>query len=362
MGKKRLLKQTKNILIIRNGALGDCILTLPVITSLKKAFPEAYIKVMGNPTILTLMQNQLDGTIPNNILGLYTLYGKGGNIPENIKQELGSFDLAISYSPDPDGFFIQNLKKIGIPRVINGALPPVDKLQTPITELLLAPLKKEGIPVSFDPPQIVPSFLDREMAEIFFQSANNSGKERQPIVAIHPGSGSPKKCWPKEKFAEIIKWAKKNLEATILLISGPTDKPITQGIMPLLKGYYTIMAEDLPLTLLSAILERCTVYVGNDSGVTHLAGAVGVPTLALFGPTDFQIWGPKNEKVKCLHPLYPCSPCSPKQMAACSHPACLESLSVATVKKSLLSLLPRFYIPFLNHKSNNSIREISYYV
>ena len=297
MKEKKALKQVRNILVIRNGALGDFIVTLPVITSLKKAFPSAQIALMGNHYFFNLAQPYVNTLIPNDLSGVYTLFCPDGEFPKNIKRLFSRIDLVVSYTPDPEGIFIKNLGKIGIPWIVDGGFSLLEKLPAPITDFLLFPLKREGIPVFFEPPKIVPSFGDKKIAEEFFQSSCSCGEVNYPVMAIHPGSGSSKKCWPKEKFVALIRWAKRYLGATILLISGPADKDIFEAIWPSIKGCSPLVAENLPLTHLAAILERCSVYVGNDSGITHLAASVGTPTLALFGPTDFRLWGPGNEKV-----------------------------------------------------------------
>ena len=362
MKGKKALEQVRNILVIRNGALGDFIVTLPVINSLKKAFPSAQIALMGNHYFLKLARPHVTTVIPNDISGFYTLFRSDGELPENIKRLFSGVDLVVSYTPDPEGTFIKNVGKIGIPWIVDGGFSPLGKLPAPITDFLLSPLEREGIPVFFEPPHIVPSFCDKKIAEEFFQSSCNCGEGNYPVMAIHPGSGSSTKCWPKEKFVALMRWAKKYLGATILLISGPADKDIFEAIWPLIKGCSPLVAENLPLTHLAAILQRCNVYVGNDSGITHLAASVGTPTLALFGPTDFRIWGPQNENVKCLSCIYPCAPCAPKQMAECQDQACLESLPMATVKKALLSLLSRFCFPCLASKNTTRLKEKENYV
>jgi len=359
---KRVLKEIHDVLVIRNGALGDTILTLPVIDSLKKAFPSARITGMGNPAILSLAHGYVDGIIAGDIPGLYTLYGRGCSVPKHIEQLLARFDLVVSYSSDPDGIFIDNLKKIGIPWIINGVISPEEKLRTPIMDLLLLPLKKAGIPVSLTSPRVIPSLSDRKFSQKFFQSLPNSGEGLQPIVAIHPGSGSPKKCWPLERFIQLATWAKKRLRAKILLILGPADRRLNESITPFIKSYNPILADQLPLSRLAAILEKSAVYLGNDSGITHLAAAVGTPTLALFGPTDFRIWGPKNEKTRCLPSIYPCAPCSSRQMARCSDPACMESIPVTLAKKELLTLFTKFYCSWANNNPHLNFRRRSCHV
>ena len=362
MKKKEALKLVSNIFVIRNGALGDFIVTLPVMNSLKKALPSAQITLMGNPRFLKLAQGYVDNIIPNDFPEFYTLFRSEGDFPAHIKRLFSDVDLVVSYSPDPEGVFIKNLEKIGIPWIIDGGFSPWERIETHITDHLLFPLTREGIPVFFEPSKITTPFCDRIFAEEFFQSSWRSREGESPVVAIHPGSGSQKKCWPKEKFVELIKWAKRSLGATILLVSGPADKNIAKAIWPLISDCNPFLADDLPITTLAALLEKCTLYVGNDSGITHLAALVGIPTLALFGPTDPRIWGPRHEKVKCLSSLCACSPCSPKQMAACQHQACLKSLPIATVKKALLNLLTRFCFPYRISKNSSWLKEEEKYV
>jgi len=362
MKGKKALEKVRNILVIRNGALGDFIVTLPVINSLKKAFPSAQIALMGHHYFLKLAQPHVDTVISNDLSGFYTLFNADGEFPDNITKLFSRFDLVVSFIPDRDGIFIKNLKKIGIPWIIDGGFSLLEKLTTPITDFLLSPLEREGIPVFFEPPKIETSFYDKKVAEEFFHSSCNGGERDDPVVAIHPGGGSSKKCWPKEKFVTLMKWAKRHHGATLLLIFGPADKDIFEAVWPLIKGYSPVVAENLPLTHLAAILERCTVYLGNDSGITHLAASVGTPTLALFGPTDFKIWGPRNENVKCLSCIYPCAPCTPRQMAECQDQACLEALPIATVKKALVSLFHRFCFPGLTSKNTKYLEEKGKYV
>jgi len=334
-------KATHRILVIRNGALGDFILTLPVLQALKNAFPSAKIVAMGHAAFLPLAQGYADGTIPNNVTGLYTLYRSGGEIPAHVRHLLEDFDLAVSYTPDRSGTLVQNLKSIGIPRVIDGGFSPTQNLEVPAMDRLIAPLKTAGIPVAFTPPRIVSSSPSRKFAQEFFELLPNPGGKLPVIVAIHPGSGSPRKCWPLAKFVQLALWAKESFDAIILLVLGPADLHIAESLTSLLKSCKPLLANHLPLPQVAALLEESTVYVGNDSGVTHLAAAVGTPTLALFGPTDHRIWGPQNKRVRCLRGLYHCAPCTPQKMAQCPESWCMESLPLASVQRAIASLIAR---------------------
>jgi heptosyltransferase III len=115
------------------------------------------------------------------------------------------------------------------------------------------------------------------------------------FLAVHPGSGSAAKNWPAERFAALVE-AMASGERW-LLVEGPADDA---GAAPLRVLPGAVVARGRPLRELGAVLGRAGLYVGNDSGVTHLAAAWGAPTLALFGPTDPAVWGPVGERAASL--------------------------------------------------------------
>ena len=89
--------------------------------------------------------------------------------------------------------------------------------------------------------------------------------------------------------------------------------------------------DQLPLPILAAIIKRSDLFVGNDSGITHLAAAIGTPTISIFGPTDPRMWGPRGEQVKILYKKSPCSPCSFDMRRNCFSQICLEGVTVEDV-------------------------------
>jgi len=114
------------------------------------------------------------------------------------------------------------------------------------------------------------------------------------FVAIHPGSGGRAKRWPVERFAELAR----ALPCPTVWLLGPAEdddmeaRRLGQGV--------GVVAHELPLPTLAGLLATCRAYVGNDSGVSHLAAAVGAPTVALFGPTDPAVWAPRGDRVAVL--------------------------------------------------------------
>ncbi len=114
------------------------------------------------------------------------------------------------------------------------------------------------------------------------------------FLALHPGSGSARKNWPAERFVALAaRWAR---DQPFLVVEGPADEGVT---LPF-HASRAVFARGLSLRALGALLARAGLYVGNDSGVTHLAAAFGAPTLALFGPTDPLIWSPLGPKVRAV--------------------------------------------------------------
>ncbi len=120
----------------------------------------------------------------------------------------------------------------------------------------------------------------------------------QPLVAIHPGAGSPAKCWPEERFAQLASRIPPRARPVVLL--GPVERD--RGLTVRSFAGLTVL-DDLPLATLAGLLSRTAAYVGNDSGVSHLSAAVGTPTIALFGPTRPEQFAPLGTSVRILTDL-----------------------------------------------------------
>ena len=151
-----------------------------------------------------------------------------------------------------------------------------------------------GIKVVYFAARIFPSIEDREFARAFLASVP------EPIVAIHPGSGSKQKDWPLENWIDLFSSHRGfgDVEG-LLVISGEADKAQTEQLEREWKNRDVRFAKNLPLTHLAAVLER-SIFVGHDSGISHLAAAAGANCILLFGPTDPEVWAPANDNVQIL--------------------------------------------------------------
>ena len=339
--KKELPSHTQmefeRLLVIRAGAVGDLILTLPVLRALRTGFPRAYLEVMGHPHTLALIEGQ---GVADKVSSIHRsevayLYVPKGPMPEELRRIFGAFDLIVAYVADEDGTLTHNLRRTGAKRVISWSPFPSHGSKHEVDHLLDA-LKPIGIASPDSIPRLSPNPSDRAFAARFCRTHGLHLSDT--VIALHPGSGSPSKCWSPERFARIADWATDAYHAAVLLIVGPADGDAVRRTLRQMKGT-PVLASDLMLPHLAAVLGRCTAFLGNDSGVTHLAAAVGVPTIALFGPTDPRIWGPRGEYVRIVRCEMPCAPCDDLRRRACSHRICLERITIEDVQAVLSSLL-----------------------
>ena len=124
-------------------------------------------------------------------------------------------------------------------------------------------------------------------------------------MAIHPGSGGEHKNWLPERWRDLGRWLLERPEPVrLLLVAGEADGKIAADLRaawePLAGPGRLLVAENLPLPQVSALLERARLFVGHDSGISHLAAAVGAPCVLLFGPTDPDVWAPPYPFVRVL--------------------------------------------------------------
>ena len=319
------------ILVFRGGAIGDFILTLPTFRAVRHAWPKADLTLVGYPHIAALAQ--VAGLI-NRVFSVDTARFSAYFVPERPlpPQEsdfLRSFDLVISFLHDPDGALRSNWIRAGARRVISiSPLVPSGHA----ADHFLRGLDPLGLKCA--DPYTAGEFSGRDIScssgasppvRLDFPADLQAGAKarlksmglKNRVIAIHPGSGSPRKNWPLSSFAALVEQIRKTRLGCPLWIAGEADTAIVgsleaglparsapakaglAGAVPVLSGRSLLET--------AAILSQCRGYVGNDSGITHLAAAMGIPTLALFGPTDPAIWGPRGCRVFILRSQPPTS-------------------------------------------------------
>jgi heptosyltransferase-3 len=288
----------QRVLVIRGGAIGDVILTLPALGALRHAFPLAAFDLMGNPSRLVFARHPAyaDQILDMEHWDLYRLFSPSATVSGRFTRYLDTCEMVLAYLPVSDDSFAQRLRRLCAGLVTVWSPHPSSGLHS--SEHLLRPVEA-FLSAPPDPcPRIYLEPLAVAAAERLWRAA---GLPDAGVIALHPGSGGAHKLWPVSGWQHVLTWAAQR-RIPCLIVSGPAERERMTALLRDAPAYHWPCAEQPPLPHLAALLARCQVFVGHDSGITHLAAAVGISTLALFGPTDPLVWGPRSRKSCVLWP------------------------------------------------------------
>lgn len=301
-----------NLLIIRPGAIGDALLAFPVLRALRAQSTHPHITFVSNANVLPLA---LAFGIAEEVsdyghIQWSELFSTIGIHTQTMRNLLQRIDLAICWLRDPDGLVERNLQTAGIEHVI--VAPGRPTLETDWQEQGV-PLAGTQLPAETQHLHIVGYLAQTVGLQIHshvdtpfvLPGSHDSPHLYNQYIAIHPGSGRADKCWPTHHFANVIEQLCQQGHS-ILLLSGPADQERILDILSTLRETSVKQLVNEPLLELASHLQRCRCYLGNDSGITHLAALLGVPTVALFGPSDPTIWRPLGPSVTVIqkYPLH----------------------------------------------------------
>jgi heptosyltransferase III len=272
-----------NALVLRGGALGDFILTLPIVHELERKF--STVNLVANRMFADLGVN-LEFALDD--LDLAPFFVAEAQLPLRWSEYFRKQDLVLSYLHDPGGIFEQNVRACGVETFVVG--PHRFQMGLHATEQLARPLAAFGITFSDFRPRIEFSAAERKaMCE----------KRGQAVIALHPGSGSARKNWPIENWITLIDdLLTTSRHQRVLVVGGEADEKEITRIRARF-GDRVDYALNWPLRRLAALLSDAK-FVGHDSGISHLAAAAGARCFVLFGATDPRIWAPQNENVRLL--------------------------------------------------------------
>jgi heptosyltransferase III len=296
--ERRYTNRMERILVIRGGAIGDFILTLPALKALRDSRPGAHIEILGYKHIAVLAEKRFYAQAVRSIEygPLSRFFVADSELPAELADYFASFDLVISYLYDPDEVFGKNLRRCGVEdlfcgpaKIVEGAGHAASQLARPIEEL--------GIEILTLGARIFPSTEDRDFARAFLETLP------QPLLAIHPGSGSEQKNWPLGNWIELVSengdLSLNEKFSSLVVVSGEAEDARIGQLGREWKRRNVRFAKSLPLPRLAAVLER-SFFLGHDSGISHLAAAAEARCILLFGPTNPDVWAPKNDNVQIL--------------------------------------------------------------
>lgn len=277
----------KRLLIFRGGALGDFILTLPTLRTLREAFPAAEIHLVANKAGAVLAERRFYANSVRSIddarLGCF--FVPGAALDPDWRRYLSSFETIITYLSDPTGVFARNLERCGGPKLLTCS--PTLSARKHAAVQLGAPLSQLGLRLGDPAASLFPTADDKCNAATFLEgfAAN--------FISLHPGSGSERKNWPLERWIALGERLMERHNTRLLVVGGEADA----GRIATLRRHWDTdrvrFAVDLPLPILAAALQG-HLFLGHDSGISHLAAAAGGQCVLLFGPTNPMVWAPQN--------------------------------------------------------------------
>ena len=322
------------LLVIYPGALGDTLVALPVLAALKQSYAPAVLELIGHPALLEVLPGRSAVDRMRSIEGpeFHALLGDLEAIPRAQKALFEMCDVAIAWVPDSEGQLKRTLTKLRIPCVIvrspglrePGPRHAMERFRDTLSEL--------DRPIRPTPATLIPTDLDLASGRTRLIQAGLDPAV-VPVVAVHPGSGSPFKCWPADRFADLIRELLRQ-GAGIVVLEGPADSDTGAVLTRLLAPLRVPRLTNCGLATVVRVLAHCRAFVGNDSGLTHLAAALGIPTICVWGPTDPAVWAPWGNHVLALRGDAECRCPKREDQLWCLDRVCL-SIPVQRVQEAL---------------------------
>ena len=296
----------------------------------------------GNPETLSLLHNRFyaQESISIQQKEWAWLFQEDCEIPEMFRQYLSAFQKAYLFSAHQPEVLIRGLNRAGLEKVFWIPSFPDVQNKVPVQTLQREILESENIPWLTPEKTIFPVPEDLRKAREYLRN-NLRFEEGQPLWAIHPGSGSRHKNWPMERFLETAGKLRDRKQVQPIFLSGPVEQETDSVSISTIQTQGFPIISNLSLPVLAGVLSCCSGYLGNDSGISHLAAALEIPTVVVFGPTDPSFWSPRGITVRILSPDCSCAPCAREIMQNCLTKKCLDALSVQQVLEGVGSVQGR---------------------
>ena len=306
--------------MIHPGGLGDVLLAVSSMIRLRIRFPQHRLVLCADDQVakLLLACRIVDAWSSVHGRACADLFAGGYLAGKKEPLWLENCDLAIGWMQDLDGRLNETLKAAGVREVIvkspfSAAIQGRHQSDRFLEVINEAPLgREEDVLLTVTEPLL---HLGRACLEAAGLSI------RQSLVVIHPGSGSAHKCVAPETLATVVV-AVQISGGTPVVLEGPADRePVERLLQSCMNP--PIVLKGLDVLTVAGVLAQALFYVGQDSGITHVAGLTGVPVVALFGPTDPARWAPRGGHVTVVQGA-PCLCRSWGEVSRCQEKPCLE--------------------------------------
>ncbi|MCH8311663.1 MAG: lipopolysaccharide heptosyltransferase II [Nitrospinae bacterium] len=349
-------KDFHNILLWMPNWIGDVILVMPALSALRKKFPHSRITAVvkapadkllsAHPAVDTVMQLP-SGPSKGFLAGLRFAgrlrkyqFDLGIVFPNSIRSALL---LSISGAKnrlgyDTEGREIFLTHAVRVTSLAKRTEYRVDYFFNLLSSLKLDPEERRFLPLKKNQEdQVVEEFL-----------ANTGWKEDQFLIALHPGTSKLPRGWHVERFGILCQKLAKEYPVKIVVLGQEKEAALLAQIRRFSPDHVVPLPPNMDLPEVATLLERCDLFIGNDSGMMHLASMVNTPVVGIYGPGSPLTSGPfmDPEKIEIVSKNFDCSPCRQKFFKECkpsphNKPYCLEDISVKDVAEAVDRLLKK---------------------
>ena len=274
------------ILIVRGGNVGEFILTCPVFAALRTQFPDVAIEVLGYPRIAQLAKvaGLIDEVRSIETRAAAGFFARNAPLDEDLGNYFAKFSVIFSYLYDPDGFFQMNVSKVSAAQFIGGRARPDEAGTLHASETFLKPLERLAI---FDADAVPRLTVPNRIAT-------------GATIAIHPNPETGPRAWPEAKWRNLAMAIVAKTSYRVVLVGDESQARALQRMAAELPPNRATIISSGALPELANRLGACQAFVGHDSGVTHLAAALGVPCVTIWGNSNATIWQPRGDNVTVL--------------------------------------------------------------
>lgn len=291
----------RTLLLIHPGGLGDVILALPAIRAMGKAYPGHARGFLARREVghLYSRTGEIDRNFPLESSFLAQLFAGPASVTADFRDWLVRCDVAVCWMNDSAGCVRSTLQALGVRQVITHSARVSDHLSKHQSDRLLDSLRQglaQAIGEGGDDRTLT---LPDDVIEKARELLRSAGvRDSHPIAVVHPGSGSRHKCCQPTVLAKTVDFLRACAKVPIVL-QGPADEDMVRLVCTQVEKLPVVL-RNLDVLTVAGVLAQAGLYVGHDSGITHLAAVLGIPTIALFGPTDVQRWAPRGPNVRIL--------------------------------------------------------------
>ncbi|MFQ5431058.1 MAG: putative lipopolysaccharide heptosyltransferase III [Nitrospinota bacterium] len=345
----------KKILVLRYRSIGDIILSFPTIETLKETYPKARIDMLIDERLADICYAHPH---VNYLLLHKSTRGKSGNL-SLVMQSLKfiykirkqKYDMVVDLHSGPRSSILTLLSgaryRIGSLMRKRHKLfynlyaePGGDRKMHTVNVMLkaISPLKPKRLAKK----SLFLRYSDEDSLYVKNFLEKYDVTEKETVVMVHPGARVDIKRLPAQRMGEIVNWMTSELGVKVIYAGKDSDLPAIADIVSY-SGKPGLMATNLTLGRLAALINSCNVFIGNDSGPMHMAAALDVPIVAFFGPSDPAVWSPwgaRGKIVRCT-PM-DCMPCDQKGCPYVGH-HCMTKIKESDIKRAIVSALKMDY-------------------